>query len=113
MDGGVVMKNVKLNMYLRKNLGDDLFLKIILERYPNTIFHIQSNINYKNTFLKNYKNVKIYSGIKNKIINFIYLITNQNKKMFHYIKNKCDLMITLGGSMFIEKGKTKEFFFLT
>jgi len=97
------MKNVKLNMYLRKNLGDDLFLKIILERYPNTMFHIQSNINYKNNFLKKYKNVKIYSGIKNKIINFIYLITNKNKKMFHYIKNKCDLMITLGGSMFIEK----------
>lgn len=102
------MKNVKLNMYLKENLGDDLFLKIILERYPNTIFHIQSNINYKNTFLKKYKNVKIYYGIKNKIINFIYLITRQNKKMFHYIKNKCDLMITLGGSMFIEKGKTKE-----
>lgn len=102
------MKNVKLNMYLKENLGDDLFLKIILERYPNTIFHIQSNINYKNTFIKNYKNVKIYSGIKNKIINFIYLITKQNKKMFHYIKNKCDLMITLGGSMFIEKNRSRE-----
>ena len=102
------MKNVKLNMYLKQNLGDDLFLKIILERYPSTMFHIQSNMNYKNTFLKNYKNVKIYGSFKSKIINFIYLITKQNKKMFHYIKNKCDLMITLGGSMFIEKDKTKE-----
>lgn len=102
------MKNVKLNMYLKQNLGDDLFLKVILERYPNTVFHIQSDINYKKTFLKKYKNVKIYQGMKNKIINFIYFITKQNKKMFHYIKNKCDLMITLGGSMFIEKNKSEE-----
>ena len=63
------MKNVKLNMYLKQNLGDDLFLKVILERYPNTVFHIQSDINYKKTFLKKYKNVKIYQGMKNKIIN--------------------------------------------
>lgn len=99
------MKNVKLNMYLKQNLGDDLFLKVILERYPNTKFHIQSDMNYKKTFLKDYQNVKLYYGIKNKVINLWYLITKQNKKMFHYIKKNCDLMITLGGSMFMEKNK--------
>lgn len=102
------MKNVKLNMYLKQNLGDDLFLKVILERYPNAKFHIQSDINYQKTFLKDYQNVKLYYGIKNKWINFWYFITRQNKKMFHYIKEKCDFMITLGGSMFIEKNQKEQ-----
>lgn len=36
--------------YFMNNLGDDLFLKILLEKYPNCKFVIIAGHNYKNKF---------------------------------------------------------------
>ena len=97
------MKRVKLNMYLKHNLGDDLFLKVILERYPNDMFYIQTNENYKK-IKKEYGNVKVYGKYKNMLLKFKYLLTH--KRPFEHVKGKCDLMVTLGGSMFQETNNT-------
>lgn len=90
---------ILLDMYLNKNLGDDLFLKIISERYDNCSFVIQPLCNYKKNELP--KNVE---SIRNIITRFLNVLGNHFHKSFvtNYLKKKCDYYITLGGSMFIE-----------
>lgn len=97
-------KNLVLG-YFEKNLGDDIFLKMLVERYPDEKFEIISNWNY-NKIIPN-KNLKVKSnysfvGIFLKILNNIF-----REKYFYYdnlLKYKNE--ITIGGSLFIEnKGK--------
>lgn len=68
--------------YFANNLGDDLFLKILIERYPNVKWELlTANRNYKKLF-KDLKNVNIiYSyrdlPIGKKQVNpFFYLTIN-------------------------------------
>lgn len=98
------MKKLLLDMYLKKNLGDDLFFKIISERYPNTIFYIQPGLNYNK---KNYpKNIKIIRNLFTRTINVIEKKLKLNTLFVtNFLKLKCDAYIVLGGSMFIEKKK--------
>lgn len=100
------MKKVLLNMYLRKNLGDDIFLKIISERYPNTIFYSQPLCNYNN---KEYNsNIKFIRNFITRLFNVAYKKTNiELFSITNKIKKKCNYQITLGGSMFIEKKDNK------
>ena len=57
------MKNILVNAYLEKNLGDDLFLKILFDRYPNVKWFIDTtDYTYKEVF-KNYKNVDVIKNI--------------------------------------------------
>ena len=63
------MKKIYLKMYLKKNLGDDLFLKIILERYPSTQFFVNSNKTYAN--IVNFNNVKYCNTFFKRTLNFI------------------------------------------
>ena len=44
------MKKVKVYAYTRQNLGDDLFLKILCERYKNTKFILYAPEVYKEIF---------------------------------------------------------------
>lgn len=82
--------NIYVNAYLEKNLGDDLFFKILTDRYPEHQFYAISN-EYKSdkniTFMKN--------TIKMKILNKLGL------KSRVYINSK-DISISIGGSMYIE-----------
>ena len=66
------MNKVYLKGYLYKNLGDDLFFKIISERYPNTKFVSLSKYDYN--INNNIKFIK-YSRIKpiSKILSLITL----------------------------------------
>ncbi|HPF83773.1 MAG TPA: hypothetical protein PLV83_06400, partial [Bacilli bacterium] len=66
------MKNCFLGFYANKNLGDDLFIKIICERYPNIRFTIFVDSSYKDTFndIKNLKK-KYYNKKLNKTFNFL------------------------------------------
>lgn len=84
---------VYINAFLYNNLGDDLFVDVLTNRYPNAKFYTISSF-YKN------KNIKVYS---NKYIN--KLLKNEFLKKFLIIK-KCDAIVSIGGSMYIE-GKSK------
>ena len=44
------MKKIKVYAYTRQNLGDDLFIKILCERYPNTQFVLYAPNVYKDIF---------------------------------------------------------------
>lgn len=91
---------VYLDAYLFNNLGDDLFVEIVRRRYPNTKFYAISR------FYKEKPNVKVYSGrITNK------LLENQFLKNT-FVANKCDLVLSVGGSMYIEESNKKKNFSL-
>lgn len=96
------LKKVYIEAYLFKNLGDDLFIKIMTERYKNTKFYAQTRESYrKDTFEDN---LKLYSNISIGIINKLF------EKVFHKynyvgekLKKQCDYMVSIGGSIFMEK----------
>lgn len=96
------MSRVFLEMYLRKNLGDDLFLQIIASRYPQIIFDVATkNDNISGLNLPNVHGLGVTGRVLNRFKNKIYKTKlDANKK--HLAK------IILGGSMFIEQRKTKK-----
>lgn len=100
------MNKVYLGIYLNKNLGDDIFAKIISERYPNTKFYtfLRNNTRY------NFRNMKIYNGIFYRGINKILKKFSNNKISIPIkLAKKCEAAIVIGGSMFIEgKSGNKE-----
>ncbi|MCK1991634.1 polysaccharide pyruvyl transferase family protein [Peribacillus muralis] len=81
-------KNLLVKAYLKENLGDDLFLKLLFERYPNKIWYLlDSNESYCKPF-ENLKNVKT--------ITFKEFLT----RFWRF-----DGFINIGGSIFQQQGK--------
>ncbi|AIQ76183.1 polysaccharide pyruvyl transferase family protein [Paenibacillus odorifer] len=94
---------ILLEIYLAENLGDDLFLKMILERYPNVTWYIFcQNKAYKYNFLSEYKNVRLIRLPK--IIYTVLFRTNLLNIYHYYIMGKLNLSATvsIGGSIFME-----------
>lgn len=98
--------NIFLNAYYRLNLGDDLFVKIIAERYPQVNFSIFCLEDFKTPFLP-YNNVTLVSYSKNKF--YLSLITKKvfGKEKFIYkeraeLISKSDATIYIGGSIFMQ-----------
>lgn len=90
---------IYLKAYLKKNLGDDLFVKTLLDRYPKHNFYIRSKREYTRVFPKNLKRIKRY-------------ILKAFSKLFHdkeifekKIQIKTDLTVLIGGSMFMQQNK--------
>jgi len=101
------MKKVFIQAYLEGNLGDDLFVELLLKRYPDTKFFTIAPKYYKKTF-KNYDNITIYYKFYFllKVIGYLLhrvKITNifLQKKQKNIIKNS-DIIIKIGGSIFQE-----------
>lgn len=87
---------VYLEAYFNKNLGDDLFLYIISKRYKNhTFYSITPNMNY------DFHNFKLSSNLlKYKVINKL--------KLEKFIQQKYDMILTVGGSMYMENNKNQD-----
>lgn len=92
---------VYIEMFLDHNLGDDLFLDTLLERYSNHDFYIDLPIGmelnpyfkqYKNLFYIVTKNTK-FNKIKKKILEYTFINTIKRAK-------KYDVYILIGGSLF-------------
>lgn len=94
-----------LKLYLNNNLGDDLFAKIISEKYPNTKFVVVSYMNKRS----NFKNIKVITGTMFRIVNkLLKVITNQKVTIEKILAKRYQTAIVLGGSMFIE-GKSDNY----
>lgn len=92
-----------LYAYLNSNLGDDLFIKIISERYPNIIFRLVVSNIYKETFKEN-KNIRIYDlSLFNKLDSLLLRLINK-KPISNMIAKNCIASVYIGGSLFIQKG---------
>lgn len=89
--------------YTQKNLGDDLFIKILCERYPKDTFYIVCNTN-KKTPLKNIPNLVIFPGFTylSSILKRILPKFNLTNNFKVFISKKCDAIVHIGGSIFIE-----------
>lgn len=106
------MKKIYVDAYINSNLGDDLFLKILFQRYPNAAFYFKGNKKYRKIF-KDYQNVFIIiNPIWKKAINtilFIFLnklLKLKNARDFYLGKGikikEYDAFVKIGGSIFID-----------
>ena len=97
----ILKLKIYVDAYLAKNLGDDLFVNILTNRYPQHKFYAISE------WEKGYstKNLKVYN---NK-----YLFKTLKKFQWEkYLANHYDSVVTIGGSMFMEKEDAKRDFSL-
>lgn len=97
------------------NLGDDLFIKILIERYPNVNFTLlASKSTYQNIFKaknlfffefgKTWLDHKIISKVFRKLFKFHYLKAKYEVMKMHLdLQNReFDGVINIGGSIFME-----------
>lgn len=102
------MKKIMVHAYTQFNLGDDLFLKILFNRYPDSQFILFSPSKYKKKM--NFKNVKYISSNNFFIRGFNYIMKKNNRNFI--IENKvsklCDATIFIGGSIFQQNKNWKQ-----
>ncbi|WP_429029845.1 polysaccharide pyruvyl transferase family protein [Aeromonas veronii] len=82
-----------VEIYLDHNLGDDLFLDTLLQRYPEHDFYVgvPNHIKHLNIYFKKYSNLKIIKPIS--LINAFRLI-------------RFDAHILIGGSVYMDLNKS-------
>ena len=98
------MKKIMVYAYTKVNLGDDLFIKILCDRYPNAKFRICAPSQYKDIF-KNTKNLRCYSSESFLVrsINFLARTLFKNINFFEKLMaSRCDAGVYIGGSLFIQ-----------
>lgn len=111
------MKKVLVKAYARKNLGDDLFLEILFNRYPQTIFYLEASEDYNSIFEK-YHNVKIikqpsksillrcFDYILRHFFPFFFKIILKRRLVVFFKKSalyqSIDAFVLIGGSMFMQ-----------
>ena len=98
------MKPIYIKGYFNYNFGDDLFLKVISERYPKEKFLVVTRQKYSSEIFKNVSFIQ-----KNyKLDKFIRIISYKNFSFENFYMRKCKFVIYLGGSIFMEEGKSKK-----
>ena len=85
------MKKISIMAYLRNNLGDDLFVSELINRYPNVKFYIEViDLKYAKAFEKN---------------NNVEISVNSQENFQKIDVNKYDGYVYIGGSIFMEGGQ--------
>lgn len=107
----VKYKTVMVYAYTAFNLGDDLFIKVLCERYPDTKFLLYAPKDYKINF-KNMKNLKIiaFDSFAIRAINYIFRKLKLNLSFRDLIAKRSDLGVYIGGSIFMQLGNWKSAF---
>ena len=106
------MKKILIKAYAQLNLGDDLFIKMLCERYKDTEFYLFATPEYENL-----------KGIQSNNLKILYNNTFAKKILFRLgrkfgvsniledLKAKeLDGVVNIGGSIFIENDFSKEDF---
>lgn len=81
--------NVQLYGYTRNNLGDDMFIRLLVSSYPNVNFSIN---------IKNEKHTKPFEGLENLKINICDNVLDVKAL------NNIDACVYIAGSIFMERG---------
>ncbi len=91
---------VFVEFYKAVNLGDDLLVKTLFDRYPNRKFIVIAGPEYSD-ILSEFKNVQVvcspYARFRCLFDNYFH-----NKSYINRIASKCSSSILIGGSLFIE-----------
>ena len=99
-----------IKAYINGNLGDDLMLITLCERYPSEKFIVTGSKNYAKTF-ETCKNLQYKKNdtLFHRLVTFIYRRVH-NKSYLTYaeylLRKKYKAIIIIGGSMYIENGNT-------
>ena len=105
------MKNIRLSAYLQNNLGDDLMVKILLDRYKEYRFYFDSN-SVINETLMSYTNFLHHEKVFKKYgrLNHLFNILTFNKKpdyiykrILNKIKSDCCCSVYIGGSIYYSR----------
>lgn len=108
-------KKVLVLAYTNTNLGDDLFVHVLCQRYPDVSFYIEANQNYQKIF-KNISNLTVLNRQTNFGYGCISLSHRIAQKLFHtpyirkqYIRNNYDAVVYVVGSLFDEDINWKKY----
>ncbi|PHD75783.1 hypothetical protein COF64_11410 [Bacillus sp. AFS043905] len=104
------MKKVMVYAYTNFNLGDDLFIKILCERYPNTKFILSAPSEYK-TLFKKVNNISCFPSDQVIVRGINYIARKlkiSNDIIGKFLANNCDAAIFIGGSLFIQSDNWKK-----
>ena len=101
----MIKKRILIKGFFEKNLGDDLFVKVLIDRYPNINFEMYSSIDYKEVYKED--NLRIYSDrsfiiLLRKCLNGILKLLRSNKRIKLEDIKKYDEIVIIGGSIFME-----------
>ncbi|MGL5416436.1 MAG: polysaccharide pyruvyl transferase family protein [Clostridium sp.] len=96
------MKKILVNAYVNLNFGDDLFLKILFDRYKDVCWTIAKAPSIYSEIFKEYPNVEIKNGIKSKMKNKFNIIEKNT------ILSKYSMGIHIGGSIFMQLPEWKK-----
>jgi len=100
------MKKIMVYAYTVFNLGDDLFIKILCNRYPNIKFVIYAPREYKYNF-KEMNNLEIVPSDRLiiKVLDVLYRKFKGHGFFRKLIAKSCDAAVYIGGSLFIERDR--------
>ncbi|MEI3598482.1 MULTISPECIES: polysaccharide pyruvyl transferase family protein [unclassified Oceanobacillus] len=103
------MKKVMLYAYSGINLGDDLFIKILCERYPNTKFVLFAPRKYKE-LTSSLGNLHIVPSDSYIIrgFNFLLKLLKRKNTVRNYVAKTCDVGVQIGGSIFMQREGWRE-----
>ena len=91
---------VYLKAYYRMNLGDDMFVKCIAERYPEVTFRVYADRRYLAAF-EGIRNIKAYPCLYAKIDRASEIL-GLHPFVDRLLLNHSDTAVHIGGSVFIE-----------
>lgn len=95
-------KSVYVHFFSEQNYGDDVFVQMLVSRYPNTRFVISGNATDLTAFMGQ-DNIVIYN--ENSVAQKINRVIKKLVKIdcLYYVRAfRCDICLTIGGSIFIE-----------
>lgn len=95
------MKKILIKYYCNLNLGDDLFIKILTERYSHIHFIIKNEGEMKVSFGKNLEKVS-YNKFLIKLRNLLRKLNLFDDIIEYILSKKVNGIVQIGGSIFIE-----------
>lgn len=104
------MKTLKLHAFFGNNVGDDLMVKILLERYPQYRFYYAQDDVRSCIFLKyrNFDNKRKFYNRYSKLNRLLNLLTLGKRKDFLFDRlfqrklAQCQCGVLIGGSMYMQ-----------
>ena len=100
----VYMKRIYIHAYTAGNLGDDLLIRILCERYPQVLFLIYADASYKERY-KDIHNLKVFSPgdrIVHRVDEALRRIRHINNGMWKLLIKTSYATVHIGGSVFVQ-----------
>ena len=96
-------KKIFIKAYTENNLGDDLFVFILCQRYPHCEFLMPCSLKYRRAF-RHIENLKLLPVIPF-VDGLLYRLGHSfrvKRSFYRKVMQECDATVHIGGSLFIE-----------